>query len=99
MTTLETLQERPEFETVALSIETDEVRDRVHGTLKGLNATETTDGIKFRTTGGMLIAVVGDRSGTDDEAESELAYRAAPAAQTATRKGRKVFEALEPYTV
>jgi hypothetical protein len=98
MTTLETLQERPEFETVALSIDVDEVRDRVHGTLKGLNATETADGIKFRTTGGTLIAVVGERSG-NGEAESELAYRAAPAAQTATRKGRKVYETLEPYTV
>jgi len=98
MTTLETLQERPEFESVALSIETDEVLDRVHGTLKGLNETETADGIKFRTTGGTLIAVVGERSG-DDEAESELVYRAAPAAQTATRKGRKVYETLEPYAV
>ena len=98
MIELETVRERPEFTAVPLTVDAAEARDRVQRSLKGLSATETENGIKLRTTGGMLVAVVGDRSGSD-EAEAELAYRTAPPSELATRKGRKVFEALEEFTV
>ncbi|WP_433624438.1 hypothetical protein [Halomicrococcus sp. NG-SE-24] len=97
MIELETVRERPEFAAVALTIDAVDARDRVQRSLKGLSATETEDGIKLRTTRGMLVAVVGDRP-ESDETEAELAYRTAPPSELATRKGRKVFETLEQFT-
>jgi hypothetical protein len=99
MTTLETVRDRPEFDAVALAIDAEAARDRIQESLKGLSATETADGIKLRTTGGMLIAVVGDRPESDDGAQSELVYRTAPSSEQATRKGRKAFAAVESHTV
>ncbi len=63
--------------------------------LKGVSATETEEGIKFRTMDGMLIAIL---TGTHyEEPAVKLHYRTAPASETATLKARRLWRALESY--
>jgi hypothetical protein len=87
--------ERAEFTTERLALEVEEARELICETLSGVTATETDDGIKFRTTDGSLIAIL---TGTHYEDPAvELHYRTAPASETETIKARKLWRALEPY--
>jgi hypothetical protein len=80
---------RPEFDTERLALDVATATERVHETLAGLTATETPEGIRFRTRDGTLLAVLhGSADGVD------LHYRAEPAALPATRKARKLRTAL-----
>lgn len=93
----EEYRENPSFATERLSLDVAAVTDVIHRTLRGISTTETPDGVKFRTSDGMLIAYL---SGTDDEASPvELHYRTAPASDTATLKARRLRRALEQYAV
>lgn len=99
MSQLEELQARPEFETVDLDIDVDEAHRHVTEAMRGLNASESEEGTKFRTSDGMLVAIVGSDSRERGDDKTRLVYRTAPPSEPATRKARKVLEALEPYTV
>lgn len=96
MTALEELLARPEFETVELAIDVDEAHRHVTETMRGLTTSETEAGKKYRTTDGMLLAVVGPGV---EEGSATLLYRTAPASDLATRKASKIFEALEPHAL
>ncbi|MFB6136542.1 MAG: hypothetical protein ABEJ04_07255 [Halobacteriaceae archaeon] len=87
--------ERPEFETKRLHIDAARAREVVGDTLSGVTATETAEGVKFRTTDGSLIAVLTDA----EDGGVEVHYRTAPASSAGTRKGRRLWRALEPYSV
>ncbi|WP_458209770.1 hypothetical protein [Haladaptatus sp. NG-SE-30] len=92
-----TTRERPEFETVQLAIEPNEAHELVQQTLKGLRASDTESGILLRTSHGMLVAILDEHSTPSEEQQTELAYRVAPLSESATRKGKKVFEILESH--
>lgn len=86
--------ERPEFTTEHLAIDAERATEFVCDELKGLTATDTDEGVKFRTTDGMLVAILADSR----EAETvEFHYRTAPASETATLKAKRVWRALKPY--
>jgi hypothetical protein len=89
---------RPEFESLGLAIDEAETRQQVERAVRGLATSETDDGVRYRTLGGMLVAIVRPQSG-DDDAQSELAYRTAPASDPATRKASKIVDALMPHAV
>jgi len=85
----------PEFTVEPLHVDVETATQVVRDALPGVGATATAEGVKFRTTDGTLIAILtGDRP---DEPGVELHYRVAPASDTATRKARKLRQALEPY--
>ena len=85
-----------EFTTERLRLNVETATEIIRETLKGISATETDEGIKFRTMDGMLIAIL---TGTHYEDPAvELHYRTAPASETATLKARKLWRALESYT-
>lgn len=91
----EEYRENPSFATERLSLDVRAATDVIHRTLKGISTTEVTDGVKLRTSDGMLIAYL---SATDDgESPVELHYRTAPASDTATLKARRLWRALEQY--
>lgn len=72
----------PSFATERLSLDVAAVTDVVGRTFRGISTTETSDGIKLRTSDGMLIAYL---AGTgDEESPVELHYRTAPASDAAT---------------
>lgn len=83
--------ERPAFTTEQLTVDVERATEVVCDTLKGLTATDTGEGITFRTTDGMLVAVL---SGGQT---AELHYRTAPASESATLKARRAWRALKPY--
>ena len=93
--TTETNTDYPGFETVRLALDIDEAADVIHDTLEGLSATETEDGLKFRTVRGTLLAVLTE---ADSEEHTELHYRTGPGASAGTLKGRKLGRVLEQHT-
>jgi len=98
MSQLEAVGSRPEFESVDLEIAVDAAHRHVTDAIRGLNAAESEEGRKYRTSDGMLVAILG--TGRDGAGENAtLVYRTAPPSETATRKARKVFEALESHAV
>ena len=83
-----------EFTTATLAIDRETAIGIVTETLGGVTATNTESGVKFRTTDGMLLAILTEEP---DGATVEVHYRTAPASETATLKARKLWRALEPY--
>jgi hypothetical protein len=90
-------QDRPEFDTVQLTIGPEEAQELVRETLKGLRSSVTEDEILLRSSAGMLVAIFRVNSPSDEQQRTELAYRVAPPSELATRKGKKVFESLESH--
>lgn len=89
-----TENDRPEFARVRLDLTVDEGVGLVHRAVRGRNAADTGSGVAFRTDGGMLVAVVSPaEEGTRPE------YRTTPPTTDATRKGRKIRNALGPVPV
>lgn len=87
--------DHPEFTTEQLALDAETAIEHVHEELKGVTATETDEGIKFRTTDGSLLAIL---TGTHyEEPAVELHYRTAPPSDTATLKAARLWRALEPY--
>ena len=99
MTPLEQPFERPEFDSLDLTIDTETADQYIGDVIKGLS-TSTTDGaIKYRTTDGMLVAIVGQPETEREEVKATLGFRTAPAVEAATRKASKIQEALQPHAV
>ncbi|GAA0241571.1 hypothetical protein ACFFQF_29925 [Haladaptatus pallidirubidus] len=94
-----TTRNRPEFDTVQLTIEPKEAQELIEQSLKGLQSSVTEDGILLRSSDGMLVAILHDGSPTDEQRRTELAYRVAPPSELATRRGKKIFETLESHRV
>lgn len=90
---------RPEFEVVDLEIDAEETHQRIEATIKGLATAETDVGIKYRTTDGMLVAVVAPRPSGSGDTKSQFAYRTDPASVAATRKAAKIMDALKPHAI
>lgn len=85
----------PEFTVEPLHVDVETATTVVCDALPGVSATATAEGVKVRTTGGTLLAIL-----TGDQPQApgvELHYRVAPASDTATRKARKLHEALAAY--
>jgi hypothetical protein len=99
MAQIEDALARPEFEVVDLDVDTDETHDRIEDTIKGLATAETDDGVKYRTTDGMLVAIVAPRPSGSGDTKSQVAYRTDPESIAATRKATKIKEALRPHTI
>jgi hypothetical protein len=97
MTPLEEPLERPEFESLDLDIDTEEANRSIEEAIKGLSTSETDEGVKYRTTDGMLVAIVGPRETGGGDPKARLAYRTAPASEAATRKASKIRDALRPH--
>ncbi len=87
--------EHSEFTTESLALTVEMARELVCETLRGVTATETDEGIKFRTPGGTLIAILTGAHYEDPAVQ--IHYRTAPASETATLKARRLWRALEPY--
>ncbi|ODR83390.1 hypothetical protein BG842_09735 [Haladaptatus sp. W1] len=92
-----TTRDRPEFDTVQLTIEPTEAQELIEQSLKGLQSSVAEDGILLRSSDGMLVATLRDNSPSDEQQRTELAYRVAPLSELATRKGKKVFKSLESH--
>jgi hypothetical protein len=99
MTTLENALARPEFESVDLRIDPDETHRYIEQAVKGLSTADADDVVKYRTTDGMLVAIVGARPAGSETANATLAYRTEPAVESATRKAAKIRDALEAHVV
>jgi|GEM_PF-3104354 len=97
MTSLEETLSRPEFEIVDLAVDVEAVDRAIEEVIKGLVASDVEYGRKYRTMGGTLVAVVAPRPSDGGDATAALAYRTAPASESATRKATKVFEAIQPH--
>ena len=97
MTAVEDALARPEFETVDLDVGVADADRTIGETVKGLATSEADHGRNYRTTDGTLVAVLAPRPSGSDDTLATLAYRTAPAADAATRKGRKLFEALADH--
>lgn len=91
----ESVGARPAFETEQLDVDVERATELVCDTLEGLTATDTDEGITFRTTDGMLVAVLA--GGRAEGAAAELHYRTEPASESATLKARRIRRALEPH--
>lgn len=87
--------EHPEFTTDRIALDLETAIDEICETLKGVTPTETDEGVKCRTTDGMLIAILTQVEGEDEAVD--LYYRTAPESETATLKARRLGRALEPY--
>jgi len=99
MARIEDALARPEFEVVDLDVDTAETDRRIEDTIKGLATAETDAGVKYRTTDGMLVAVVASRPSGSGDTKAQLAYRTAPASVAATRKAAKLMDALRPHAI
>lgn len=88
--------EYPGFETERLTLDIEEATDVIHDTLAGLSATETDDGVKFRTVDGTLLAILAEAD--PDEQTAELHYRTGPGSTTGARKAQKIGRVLDPHT-
>lgn len=84
--------EHPEFTTERLALDAERATELIREAVKGVSATETPEGTKFRTRRGMLLAIL-----TDHESGVDLHYRTAPASESATLKARRIWRALRPY--
>ena len=91
--------ERPEFESIDLDVPVDEARRAIGEAMAGLHDAETDEGIRYRTSDGMLVAVLAARHSGSGDMKATLAYRTEPASENATRKAGKVFEALQPHEI
>jgi len=89
----------PEFESIDLDVPIDDAHRAIDDAIAGLYASETEEGLKFRTADGMLVAVLAKRPSGSGDTMSCLAYRTEPASESATRKARKVHEALAPHEI
>jgi hypothetical protein len=94
MTQSEHALSRPEFESIDLDLTAEETHRHIEETVKGLTATETDGGRKYRTKDGMLVAIVGRRGSGNGETKATLAYRTEPASELATRKATKLAAEL-----
>ena len=99
MSHLEELRTRPEFESIELDVGVEEAQRLVSEAMRGLTTAETEEGTRYRTTDGMLVAIVGPGVEADGEDTASLACRTVPASDHATRKAAKILDALEPYLV
>ncbi|WP_254526092.1 hypothetical protein [Natrinema caseinilyticum] len=99
MIQLEDALARPEFESLDLDIAVADVHDRITDAVRGLTTSDSEEGTKYRTTDGMLVAVVGTSSATEDGERATVAYRTAPPSEPATRKASKIATALESDAV
>lgn len=97
MSQSEEVDTRPEFESVDLEIDVDAAHRHLNEAMRGLNASESREGNKYRTADGMLVAIIGTDAPDGSDGTATLVYRTAPPSVPATRKARKIFEALEPY--
>lgn len=87
--------ERPEFATEQLRLDVEIATELIRETLNGVTATETDEGVKFRTADGTLIAIL--TGAHYEEPTVEIHYRTAPVSGTATLKARRLWRALEPF--
>lgn len=99
MTSLDHTRERPEFDAIDLEVDADTVHQHVEAEIKGLSTSTTDEGVKYRTTDGMLVAIVESRQPAGDEVGTTLRYRTGPAVESATRKASKIRDALQPHAV
>lgn len=90
---------RDEFTTVELAIDLDGAEKAVRSAINGLATSSTEEGLKFRTTDGMLVAVLGDGESARESVRSSLVYRTAPASIPATLKANRIRRVLQPYQV
>ena len=83
------------YETITLSVGTDEALSTILSTVEGLVANETADGVRIRTSQGVKVAEL--RADGDGSA---LTYRADPSLSPrgdATRKARHVRESVDEF--
>jgi hypothetical protein len=99
MTSLESELTRPGFDTIDLDVDVDAATDHVENAVKGLSRLETDGGVKYRTTSGMVVAIVAPRPTGHGDVSATLAYRTEPASASATRKASKILEALSPHEI
>jgi len=99
MTAVEDALSRPEFETADLDVGVAEADRTIEEAMKGLATSEADHGRNYRTTDGMLVAVLAPRPSGSGDVKATLAYRTAPAADAATRKARRLAEALADHTI
>lgn len=92
-----TEEARPAFAAVDVTLPVEETMRLVQAFLKGLHATETREGMRFRTDDGMLVAVVRERALDRGVPGTRVEYRTGPPSLLATRKGEKVRETVLPY--
>lgn len=91
--------DRPQFESIDLNVDAESADRHIEETIKGLSTAHTDEGVKYRTTDGMLVAIVGERHTGSGDAKATLAYRTEPASESATRKASKIRKALQPHAV
>jgi hypothetical protein len=99
MTPPEHASERPEFESIDLDVDADEAHRYIEEAIKGLPTSESEEGVRYRTRGGMLVAIVAPRSTDSGDANATLAYRTEPASEPATRKASTILDALRPHAI
>ncbi|MDX1747043.1 MAG: hypothetical protein R3324_13990 [Halobacteriales archaeon] len=86
------------FRTVTLDRTADEALERVNRHLKGLTATATGAGYKIRDQNGLVVAVLSEYDRGADEVGVRLRYRIGPSpSMVSVRRGRRVYEILEPH--
>lgn len=99
MSSIEDALDRPEFDSVDLDIGVDEAHRAVEAAVKGLADADGSDGRKYRTQDGRLVAILQDRPSDSGKRSATLAYRTAPASEPATRKAGKVRDAVRDHVV
>ncbi|WP_254533781.1 hypothetical protein [Natrinema gelatinilyticum] len=99
MIQLEEALARPEFESIDLDIAVADAHDHITDAVHGLTTSDSEEGTKYRTTNGMLVAIVGTSSANRDGERATIAYRTAPPSEPATRKAAKIADALKSYAV
>lgn len=90
---------RPEFDAVDLDVDAETAHRYIEDTVAGLRRSEADTRANYRTTRGVLVAVVGHRPTGSGDVNATLAYRTAPPTEDATRKAAKIREALDEHTV
>lgn len=99
MSHLEESPDRPEFATIDLDLPIEDAHGEIDETIAGLYASETEEGLKVRTVNGILVATLEKHSAGSGDAKSALAYRTEPELVPATRKARKIRDALAPHEI
>lgn len=87
-------ENHPTFASERIPLDVATATERVVDALGGVTATETNEGVRFRTLDGTLLAVLSET----EDGSAELQYRTAPPSETATLKARRlrrVFDADE----
>lgn len=86
------------FREVKLDLEAAEAIERIHNHLKGLSVSETTEGFKLRDSDGMVVATLAEYERRPGEIGVILCYRVGPSPSLrSVRRGRRVYEILEPH--